>query len=562
MMETLHWHKAPAFENLYQAETNLLRGGLGGDFELVELLEPAADGRITATGWLRFGNEGQRQAILIIFPFKYPYRLPSIFPLLDDDNGAIIQQAKFFRKGNQYNNGMMCLMPKEQWTPHQDNIGSLLRRAQRWLVRASSAEGFPKEEIVEEIPSMLAHSGQILMGRSFQVPPNARTGSIIFTQFKPNFYILEENILPINPFPLKINKEVFKWYAFGPGQTFASLFPGDFSIQAVLNLLKANFGEEPQALLAQPNIGFYLPDDPNPWHFFKFTVVNGQGFAGQPNYLITRIVENELYHRTKDIFDDQVLAQKRVTIIGLGAIGSEVARSLARNGVGHFNLFDNDTFEIGNSVRHAADLYYIGESKTAVARQLILRSNPNITVAEFPNLDVLDDAGLLEQCLEASDLCLVLTAEESVDYHINDTFVPRYKYAFVFARVSAGGLSGAVQVVQYGKTACLRCLTKHGADVLPAPTLDRTYSELGPEYGGCSAPAVPGSEVDTKEIALQVSRISLQLLLEDTQSSYAPRMGDQFYWHGPWGTDGRPPFTWEFIKLEKHSDCELCNPRH
>ncbi len=275
-------------------------------------------------------------------------------------------------------------------------------------------------------------------------------------------------------------------------------------------------------------------------------------------YYISRNIENELYHRIRDVFDDSVLKQKKVTVIGLGAIGSEVAKSLARNGIGHFNLFDNDTFEIGNSVRHAADLFYVGENKTSVVKQLILRSNPNISVNEFP-IDVLDDNGMLEQSLAQSDLCLVLTAEDSVDYLINDVYITKYNIPFVFARVSAGGLSGAVQIVHHTKTSCLRCLSKYGADILPVPSQSKRYDELSPEYGRCSTPALAGSEIDTKEVAIQVSRISMQLLLENHNSTYAIQFGDQFYWHGPFGSAEYAPFTWQITKLEKHPDCGLCN---
>lgn len=552
-METIKWHEQPDFKNLYESEMSLLESGLGGELEMVNLIKPAEDGRINFFGWLKFGNPHIRQAIKIIFPTKYPFKQPIIIPLIDDQNG-LTQQPKLFGKGNQYNNGSMCLMRRDQWHRNKDNIGSALRIAQRWLLRATSPEGFPKDEIVEEIPAVLPHIGQVIMAHPFEIPANANVGTITLTQFKRNYFILEENILPTNPFPFQVNKEQFKWYAFPKGLTFQQIFPV-FSVQLILNKLKEDFAE---ISISNPNLAFYIPDDPNPWHFFKLVVVSGQ-ILNAFSYFITRTVDKELYHRTKDIFDDEILKNKKVTVIGLGALGSEVATSLARNGVGHFNLFDNDSFEIGNSVRHAADLFYIGENKTSVVRQLIQRSNPNITIVEYPNIDILDDDGLLEKSLDNSDLCIVLTAEEDVDYLINDFYIPRTNIPFVFARVSAGGVSGSVQVVKHGETACLRCLAKYGADVLPLPNTTNAYKELGPEYGSCSTPAVPGSEIDTKEIALQVSRISLQLLLEGNNSAYADRLGDQFYWNGPFGSKQQSPFSWEIKKLEKHHDCERCN---
>jgi molybdopterin/thiamine biosynthesis adenylyltransferase len=297
-----------------------------------------------------------------------------------------------------------------------------------------------------------------------------------------------------------------------------------------------------------------------PWHFFKVSVqqVMGNQFNLKVDYLISRNIEKDLYLRTKGVFDDAVLKGKRVTVIGLGSIGSEVARSLARNGVGHFNLFDSDTFEVGNSVRHAADLFFIGETKVEVVRQLIQRTNPSITVNAH-NVDVFYDNGLLEHSLQNCDLCLVLTAEDSVDYFINDKFANRYAIPFVFARVSAGGLSGALQIVEVNKTACLRCLSSQGADKLPSPKSGMTLAELPPEYGSCSSPALPGSEVDTKEVALQVTRVTLQRLLQDTATMYPKAAGDQYFWHGPAGSKEKPPFTWELKKMKPLPDCPICH---
>lgn len=245
-----------------------------------------------------------------------------------------------------------------------------------------------------------------------------------------------------------------------------------------------------------------------------------------------------------------------MTIIGLGAIGSEVAKSLAKNGVGHFNLFDHDTFEIGNSIRHAADLFYIGEYKVDVVKQLILRSNPNISVNPY-RVDILNDSGLLENSLRESDLCIILTAEDSVEYLINDFYIKNFNIPFIFARASMGAFSGAIQVVDT-ESACLRCLSKENLDYLPKPKAEIRLSELKPEYGSCSSPALPGSEIDTKEIALQVARISLQCLLNDENSSYPKLLNKQLYWHGPYGSTEKEPFMWEMKNLKKSIDCTIC----
>ena len=564
-METHEWHKHPSFKNLFESEKSILERGLKGDFQLYNLNVPEHKDkgvRVEAYGELKFGSN-RRQKVRIIFPTKYPYAAPSIIACNYnvDANGNIISPVHkvIFGNRNQFGDGKMCLMKSEDWNKEEHNIGWALRRAQAWLKSATSPNGFSKDEIVEEYPALMPHVGQVLIPKNIQLPRNANSGFIELTQFKPNHYILEQNILPESTFSLNIGKENFRWFACKKGVTLESLFPR-FTSNALVNFLERNFNTKINAGEPIQNIALYIPDEVSQWHFFKlrFQQVGNSIKVAEPTlYYISRNIDNELYLRTKDIFDDKILAKRRVTIVGVGAIGSEVAISLAKNGVGHFNLFDMDKFEIGNSIRHAADLFYIGEHKVNVVKQLILRSNPNLTVNTF-NTDVLNDNGLLESSLNNSDLCIVLTAEDSVEYLINDFYQKNYNIPFIFARASMGAFSGAIQVVD-SQSACLECLSLYNADTLPKPISEIRLSELTPEYGSCSSPALPGSEIDTKEIALQVSRVAMQCLLKDEKSTYPELKNKQYYWHGPYGSSEKEPFTWEMKNIEKHKDCPICH---
>lgn len=562
-MEVYLWHKQKSFKNLYESEIDILQRGLKGDFKLLKVFETnQTEGRIVLIGELFF-EKNQKQGIQIIFPTKYPFAPPKIMSVelqLDNDNNFVrVSHIKNFNKGNQYSDGTLCLFEKEIWDKNSHNIAWVLRRAQKWLVSANSKNGFLKKEIVEEYPSIMPHVGQVLLPREVKLPKNTKTGLLVLTQFKPNHYILEQNVLTTPPFTLSINREVFRWFAFSEGVILKGIFPA-INTQTIANVLSKYFGVNMAELGFNINISFYFPSEENPWHFFKITAqqINNQvDFSNAPIYFISRNISNELYLRTKDIFDDKILATKRVTIIGVGAIGSEVAISLAKNGVGNFNLFDMDTFEIGNSIRHAADLYYVGEKKTEVVKQLILKSNPNISVNTF-NVDILNDNGLLETALSENDLCIVLTAEDSVDYLINDHYFKNFDTPFIFARASIGALSGTVQVVD-SDSACLRCLSIEGVDKLPKPKNKAKFLELKPEYGSCSSPALPGSEIDTKEIALQVARVAIQCLMKNEKSNYPKLSHKQFYWHGPYGSNEQEPFTWEMKDFKKHKDCYICN---
>ena len=70
--------------------------------------------------------------------------------------------------------------------------------------------------------------------------------------------------------------------------------------------------------------------------------------------------------------------EKRIGLIGLGALGSMVAESLARSGVAVAGLWDNDIVEPGNICRSTYSLNEIGSNKAYAIAQKIGSVNPNV----------------------------------------------------------------------------------------------------------------------------------------------------------------------------------------
>ncbi len=75
------------------------------------------------------------------------------------------------------------------------------------------------------------------------------------------------------------------------------------------------------------------------------------------------------------------LKDKRVAIFGVGGVGGYVVESLARMGVGHLDLIDNDTVSLTNINRQIIALHStIGKDKVEVAKDRVLDINPNCDV--------------------------------------------------------------------------------------------------------------------------------------------------------------------------------------
>ena len=74
------------------------------------------------------------------------------------------------------------------------------------------------------------------------------------------------------------------------------------------------------------------------------------------------------------------LWQSRVSIAGLGGIGSNAAVMLARAGVGNLHLVDFDVVDITNLNRQAYSACHIGMKKTDAIKEIIAEINPYINI--------------------------------------------------------------------------------------------------------------------------------------------------------------------------------------
>lgn len=92
----------------------------------------------------------------------------------------------------------------------------------------------------------------------------------------------------------------------------------------------------------------------------------------------------EAFSRTERLIGQsnmQILSESRIIVFGIGGVGSYVAEALARCGIGHFLLVDNDTVSESNLNRQLIATHRtIGMDKVLVMRERILDINPKAEV--------------------------------------------------------------------------------------------------------------------------------------------------------------------------------------
>ncbi len=93
---------------------------------------------------------------------------------------------------------------------------------------------------------------------------------------------------------------------------------------------------------------------------------------------------NEQFVRTELLLGAQALEtlkESRVCVFGVGGVGGYVVEALARSGVGHLDIVDNDDVALSNLNRQIIALHSsIGRSKVDVFRERILDINPEADV--------------------------------------------------------------------------------------------------------------------------------------------------------------------------------------
>ena len=90
-------------------------------------------------------------------------------------------------------------------------------------------------------------------------------------------------------------------------------------------------------------------------------------------------IQEALRERHTNKIQDR-LEQGKVAVAGLGGLGSNVAFSLARIGVGHLHLIDFDRVDITNLNRQQYFIHQIGMKKTEALKENLLQINPYLEI--------------------------------------------------------------------------------------------------------------------------------------------------------------------------------------
>jgi adenylyltransferase/sulfurtransferase len=173
------------------------------------------------------------------------------------------------------------------------------------------------------------------------------------------------------------------------------------------------------------------------------------------------------------------LGQSRALLCGCGALGSAIANTLVRAGVGNLRVVDRDFVELSNLQRQVlfdeADAA-AGVPKAVAAAEKLRRVNSTLSVE--PVVADIDPTNIEGFC-EAVDVILDGTDNFETRFLINDAAV---KLGLPWVYGGCVGAEGQTMTILPGETACLRCLMPECPAPGSTPTCD-VAGILGPIVG-------------------------------------------------------------------------------
>jgi len=214
------------------------------------------------------------------------------------------------------------------------------------------------------------------------------------------------------------------------------------------------------------------------------------------------------------------ISSAQVAIVGLGALGSEVAHLLAQEGVGNFLLVDGDILLPGNVARHRANLADAGRPKVNAVEQDIKRINPSAQVhavaswidEQIPGLAFIDPGP------DEPFVAVGLTGDEASE-HVLGELTSMHRKHCIHAWMEMDGRVLRLFRVLNGKDPTLLELGRDPQSAIPP--LPRS-SGLAVRPQECAEAVSPGSAGNIHAAANFIARAALDVITgrEDDQNHW------------------------------------------
>ena len=258
-----------------------------------------------------------------------------------------------------------------------------------------------------------------------------------------------------------------------------------------------------------------------------------------------------------------VLHDAKVTLVGLGSVGSPTAKLLAQAGMGRLAIVDHDKLQAGNAVRWETGRAYAGRAKVSALAELIRQNFPYTSIeSSIRRLGDPAYAGSPEErrlydLLFDGTTCIAdASAANNVTHFLAvEAWQRRVPFAWFHATNGGwGGLVGAVAPTD-PNAPCWMCHLYYLQDghiepIASAPEEDTVHPH------GCVDPTFTGSQVDLAEVSLMAVRLICDRVRAARNKQAVPELGWTVATVRLRNQVGhRIAPEWRTYRLERHAKC-------
>lgn len=232
-------------------------------------------------------------------------------------------------------------------------------------------------------------------------------------------------------------------------------------------------------------------------------------------------------------------------IVGCGSLGSKIAASLARAGVGRFLLVDADLFFPGNLVRNELDWRAVGLNKPngVAARIAEIRPSAQVDVRRI-NLGAQESSALTDATLVAIGKCGIIidATADAQAFNLLGSVARNEQKPLVWGEVFGGGIGGLVGRLRPGfepvphaaRRQILDWCAEHGVAPPEGSAVQYGLDLLE------DAPPLIADDADVALIAGHMTKFALDILLRSEtifpQSAYAIGLKAGWIFEAPFDT--------------------------
>ncbi len=283
-------------------------------------------------------------------------------------------------------------------------------------------------------------------------------------------------------------------------------------------------------------------------------------------YKVARVSTEDLQIRVPKL---ATLPQKKVAMVGLGALGAPAAIELARNQVGQLRIMDYDIVDPATTVRWPLGLAASGLFKTEAIKSFVNDHYPRTDVITYNHRiggirgvdfseseNVRTEQQIMEHLLADADLLFDATAEPGINHFLSNLARER-SIPYVSMYATPGGWGGLIMRVVPDKTeGCWMCLQHHKMENESLIPVKDNSGDI--QAAGCGDLTFTGASFDLQNVTLAGVRLVITTLLSGVDKGYPDTDWDVSVLALMDGEETVIAPNWKTLSLAKHPDCPYC----